>query len=457
MLRTTRRNSNLTSRKTLKQRGGAIWRPYADIDPTTSRPSVEVVNSDWENTIKLAIEKKLLPESLNLLFVQSLPTGKTPGDELHALFDAHSYQDSLLILSRQLCIAKLLFGGAFASKIFTDLTLKDATDKYSIIRDSRTNSLAKYYAYDVFTFLNLNRPVDMMGGPTRRSTDRITYLFTTYKISNEEMFLEPTILKNMFVHGLASLFISMKRNEDDIVLIAPLKASSGFEQYKSMIHFIGRFWRRYIDKDCNKYTGHGVGGSFYLEQEYKGIDEDIQKDSTNKYTANSYTKTWEGTFLKMIDIRDDTEDLTFYSKLVDVLCTKNTSKEATKLNSREYKDKNNRNMWIDFIVDLFLLYKTTPITRKTVMDFIVSSSAGTAAAAANGFIPGVLLKVAYPGTEVTPEKLLTKLAPEYISFMLHFLTVLRQNEKQYYDALPADKQPEFVAKFGSPIKEMNEA
>ena len=155
MLRTTRRNRDSASRKTLKQRGGAIWRAYADIESTTSRQSIEVVNSDWKKTIELAIEKKLLPESLKLLFVQLLPTGKKPEDELHALFDAHSYQDSLLILSRQLCIAKLLFGGDFASKIFTELTLKDAADKFDIILKDDTNKLARFYAYDVFTFLNL--------------------------------------------------------------------------------------------------------------------------------------------------------------------------------------------------------------------------------------------------------------------------------------------------------------
>jgi len=157
MLRTTRRNRDLTSRKTLKQRGGAIWREYSDIDATTSRLSVEVVNSDWKNTIELAIEKKMLPESLKMLFVQTLPSGKKPEDELHALFDAHSYQDSLLTLSRQLCVAKLLFGGDFASKIFTELTLKDAADKYNIILKGDTNRLARFYAYDVFTFLNSSR------------------------------------------------------------------------------------------------------------------------------------------------------------------------------------------------------------------------------------------------------------------------------------------------------------
>jgi hypothetical protein len=434
MLRTTRRNRDSTSRKTLKQRGGAIWREYSDIDTKTSRQSVEVVNSDWKNTIESAIEKKLLPESLNLLFVQTLTAGKSPVDELHALFDAHSYQDSLLILSRQLCVAKLLFGGDFVSKIFTELTLKDAADKFNIILKDDTNRLARFYAYDVFTFLNLARPREGL------STDRITYLFTSYRISHEEMFLEPTILKNMFVHGLTSLFISMKQNEDDIALIAPLRSSSGNTQYKNMIRFIGRFWRRYIDKDCNKYTGHGIGGSFYLEQEYK---ED--------------TPTPKGTFDEMVNIRDSTEDLTFYSKFVDVLCAKKTSGETTKLNSREYKDSKDRNTWIDFIVDLFLLYKTEPITRKSVMEFIVRDPAGTTGSAPRGFIPNELLKVAYPGTEVTPEKLLTKLAPEYISLLLHLITILKQNEKLYHDALPADKQSEFVAKFGPPIKEMNEA
>ena len=451
MLRTTRRNSNLTSRKTLKQRGGAIWREYANIDSTTSRLSVDVVNTDWKKTIELAIEKKLLPESLKLLFVQTLPSGKKTEDELHALFDAHSYQDSLLILSRQLCVAKLLFGGDFASKIFTELTLKDASEKFNIILKDDTNRLARFYAYDVFTFLNLTRPEE------GKSTDRITYLFTSYRISHEEMFLEPTILKNMFVHGLASLFISMKRNDDDIALIAPLKASSGSAQYKNMIRFIGRFWRRYIDKDCNKYTGHGVGGSFYLEQEYKGKKDDITEDTSEEYTAKFYTKSWDGTFDKMVNTRDDTELLTFYSKLVDVLCTKKTSGELTKLNSRDYKDSKDRNMWIDFIVDLFLLYKTESLTRKSVMGFIVAGPAGTTPAALRGFIPEELLKVAYPGTEVTPEKLLTKLAPEYISLMLHLITTLKHNEKQYHDALPVDKQQEFVKKFGQPIKEMNEA
>jgi hypothetical protein len=376
---------------------------------------------------------------------------KKTENELHALFDAHSYQDSLLILSRQLCVSKLLFGVDFASKIFTELTLTDASDKFNIIRKDDTNRLARFYAYDVFTFLNLKRPKEGV------STDRITYLFTSYRISHEEMFLEPTILKNMFVHGLASLFISMKRNEDDIALIAPLKASSGSAKYKNMIQFIGRFWRRYIDKDCNKYTGHGVGGSFYLEQEYKGIPNDVVNDPKEEYTANFYTKSWEGTFDKMVNTRDDTEVLTFYSKLVDVLCTKKTSGEPTKLNSREYKDSKDRNMWIDFIVDLFLLYKTTSLTRKLVMEFIVSGPTGTTGAAPGGFIPNELLKVAYPGTEVTPEKLLTKLAPEYISLLLHLITTLKHNEKQYHDALPVDKQPELVAKFGPLIKEMNAA
>jgi hypothetical protein len=448
MLRTTRRNRESASRKTLKrqvyaQTGGATWREYSNIG--SIRGDQMTVNADWKLAIEKAVEKNLVPTSLNLLFDKNLTKSKE--EELTALFDAHRYQDTLLLLSTQLTIAKVLYPSQTADKFLVDFTVVDATEKYNTIRKADTNRNAKFYAYDVFTFLNFDTP-------TRGKTERITYLFDNRDIDNEEMFLEPTILKNTFVHGLANRFISMKLDNTDISNISKLKSP----QYDPMTRFLGRVWRRYVDKEAVRYTGHGVGGSFYLNQEFKGTTDDDRHTSPVDNYAEKYVGTWEGTFDKLINLRyQEEEGRTFYSKLIDRLCIKT---EQTLNTDKEYKDIKDRGLWIDFIVDLSIYYMEHKSVRcKTLLEFIVGTGAAatTAAPADAGFIKAEMLDKKYADTNVTPAQLLLKLAPEFLSFLLHFMTILSQNEKLYYDSLPTDKQSEFVEKFGQPIANMNEA
>ena len=458
MLRTTRRNRESASRKTLKrqvyaQTGGATWREYSNIGGI--RGDQVTVNTDWKIAIEKAITKKLVPSSLTLLFEKDLTKSKE--DELTALFDAHRYQDTLLLLSTQLTIAKVFYPSDTAGKFLEDFTVKTAAEKYAIIRKADTNNTAKFYAYDVFTFLNFEPPV-------KGKTERITYLFDNRDIDNEEMFLEPTILKNTFVHGLANRFISMKLDNADINYIKTLVSP----QYDPMTRFLGRVWRRYVEKEAIRYTGHGVGGSFYLNQEFKGTDAHVSSESV-KY-AEDYGESWEGTFEKLTNLRYQKEDgRTFYSKLIDILCQK---KEQT-WNTASYKDSKNRSLWIDFIVNLSLYYMENKYVRcKTLLEVIVgtvttaattptpaaATTTPTPAAAASGFIKADMLDTKYAGTNVTPAQLLTKLAPEFLSFLLHFMTILSQNEKLYYDTLQTEaEQKAFIAKFGEPIKSMNDA
>jgi hypothetical protein len=446
MLRTTRRNRESASRKTLKrqvyaQEGGATWRDYSNIDGTTIRSSLGTVNTDWKVAIEEAVKRKLVPSSLNLLFEKDLT--KTKEEELTALFDAHRYQDTLLLLSTQLTIAKVFYPNDMGNNFLKDFKVVDAAEKYETIKRNLTNKTAKFYAYDVFTFLNFETPV-------KGNTERITYLFDNRDIDNEEMFLEPTILKNTFVHGLANRFISMKLDNADIRHITSLDS----KKYDTMTRFLGRVWRRYVDKEAIRYTGHGVGGSFYLNQEFKGTDDDDTHTTPSDNYADKYVGTWEGTFDKLINLRyQDEEGRTFYSKLIDRLCKKTDQT----LNSDIYKDINNRGLWIDFIVNLSLYYMANKSVRcKTLLKFIVGTGATTASA--TGFIKADMLDTKYADTDVTPAQLLQKLAPEFISFLLHFMTILSQNEKLYYDTLQteADKKA-FVDKFGEPIESMNDA
>lgn len=450
MLRTTRRNRESASRKTLKrqvyaQEGGATWRDYSNIGGI--RGDQVTVNTDWKLAIEKAFIQKLVPSSLNLLFEKDLT--KTKEEELTALFDAHRYQDTLLLLSTQLTIAKVLYPSKPEDNFLKDFTVVNAAEKYDIIKKSDTNRNAKFYAYDVFTFLNFETPV-------KGKTERITYLFDNRDIDNEEMFLEPTILKNTFVHGLANRFISMKLDNADIRHITSLDS----KKYDTMTRFLGRVWRRYVDKEAIRYTGHGVGGSFYLNQEFKGTDADDKHTAPNDNYAEKYEGTWEGTFDKLINLRyQEEEGRTFYSKLIDRLCQKTDQT----LNTDIYKDINNRGLWIDFIVNLSLYYMANQSVRcKTLLKFIVGTGATTtttaSTATATGFIKADMLDTKYADTDVTPAQLLQKLAPEFLSFLLHFMTILSQNEKLYYDTLQteADKKA-FVEKFGEPIESMNEA
>jgi len=310
---------------------------------------------------------------------------------------------------------------------------------------------------DVFTFLNMK---ELKTEPTHR----IQYIFGSSTIRNEELFIEPNILTNVFVSGLANFFISLKLDESDMTTLN--SNSTNPTLYAKCIRFYGRYWRRYMDKLSHETTGHGLGGSFYLNQEFKADTEPPLRQLQDGHNYKNYTDEWLGTFQKIIDEHMDPDQRTFYSELlVSIINAKDTFATDTYTNINERPD------WIKLITNLYIKYKankgwkytdyltafipnpatppTTPATPPTTPAFTFPS--GTPSGTSSG-----TLDLPIAGTEITPKILLSRMDPAFISFMLHFLTVLRQNEKLYHDSLP-DKQPEFVTKFGPPIAKMNEA
>ena len=405
MLRTTRRNRESASRKTLKrqvyaQTGGALWFTL-DNDKDNTRLK------HWADEIAEKVEKGILPESLkNLTNPDALPQ-----QQLDAFIDAHRYQDTLLQLSTSI-VKKI-------ADIPVDLNIQTASTNITKIT-LEVDTLAKTYAYDVITFLKLDYPSP--------STDKITYTFTEKKIRISDILLEPFMLKNMFINGIANIFIALKANDSDIQF---LRTQSSNVEYKNIIKLYAEYWAKYVNKQCVEYTGSFLTGSFYLTQ---------QKDEFSKEIL--YPKGGDS----------------FFAQFADLVVKDINAIKATECKNYFYISSENHRLWADLvtdilkiylgkpkigIVDIIALFDTTKYTNKTPCPHPNGVS--------TNFMPSGTDESTILNTVVTPSMLLTQIDPPLLSFILHLTHVIDENEglrMKQIEEKENGKLAEFKAKFG---------
>ena len=404
MLRTTRRNRESASRKTLKrqvyaQKGGAAWITELDNDTDGTRLK------NWKSAIAEAVTKGILPESLNNL----TNPGALPQQQLDAFIASHQYQDTLLELS--ISIAKKLAGLPE-----TPLSLQDAARNITKITASFDEIVGKY-ALDVGFFLNLHYDSS--------NTDKISYLVTgADKV--RDIIMEPNIFKNMFIHSLANIFIAAKNDSTDIQF---LKKNNSVSTQKQTISLFGRNWDKYTAKQSVEYTGKYLTGSFYLTQAY---DE----------------------FKRLLHPASPT--FTFFEAFAV-----NIINQTNSIKVKECKNYygNSPDIWVNLTSDLFNTYMASPrITIKEIIGLFDINKYDTKSCTKGSgdirtdFAPEESIDLFILGTEVSIHALLLQLDPEILSFILHFMYILEGNEtmlmKQIEASGDAAKLAAFKAKFG---------
>ncbi len=403
-----------------------MWFKYVNISPgTTGRRSEDEVNKSWETAITTACSANKLPDTLKELTVSAPTTNQL---QLQAFIDAHRFQDTLLNLSISICKEKVGI-----PEILTLLTATSHIEKLS----GYNNALSQFYATDVFGFISM---------PPKERTNRIEYIFESPTVTNQEIFLQPNILTNPFINGLSSIFISLKLDSSDIDILSSRQSATNFRQ---LTQLYGRYWRKFLNKDSVANTGIYLTGSFYLNQEY-----------VNKANPNME----DGMFKHMLSEELDTTGATFLNQLVYLMATK-TDSGLSKAECSKYHDATKTLVWLDLISDLFIEYRKIGATAWSYKTFIrffkkapcKKSNIEEERERKSKFLPNDTADIIIPDTETTITQLLNQMDREFLSFMLHFLTVLRQNEKLYHDSLPEGERAAFIAKFGPPIANMNEA
>lgn len=407
MLRTTRRNRESASRKTLKrqvyaQTGGARWFTL-DNDKDNTRLK------HWADEIAEAVTSNILPESLN----QLTKPDATPQQQLDAFIDAHRYQDTLLQLS--ISIAKK------QASIPEDLNIKTASENITKLTDSLDAS-AKKYAFDVITFLNLEYPKD--------STDKLSYIFTAKKIRISDILLEPFMLKNMFINGIANIFIALKENDSDIQFLREQKEKPDF---KGIIALYAAYWKKYIEKQSVEYTGSFLTGSFYLTQRKDEFSEGILHHTNPDYAP-------------------------FFQQFAELVVKDINAIKATECKNYFYISSENHRLWANLVTDIFKIYLGKPkigivdiIALFDITKYTDTTECTNPNGVSTNFMPPDTAKSTILNTVVTPSMLLNQIDPPLLSFILHLTHVIDENEglrmKQIEEKEPG-KLAEFKAKFG---------
>jgi hypothetical protein len=259
------------------------------------------------------------------------------------------------------------------------------------------------------------------------STDKITYLFTERKISISDILLEPTIFKNMMVDSIANIFISLKQDNSDITY---LNSQVTNPKYDDIIKLYGKFWKKYTDKRCVDYTGSFLTGSFYLTQ---------QKDEfTNEIVAGVNP---------------------FFRQFADLIVKDKNSIKEKECKNYFYIPEENNHLWAYLVSDICKIYLTT--AKVEISDIIKLFNVATydnktPCNNPNGisttFVPTGTEESNILKTDVTVNMLLSQIDPPLLSFVLHLLQVINENEtllmKQIETSGDDAKLQAFKTKFG---------
>jgi hypothetical protein len=404
MLRTTRRNRDLASRKTLKrqvyaQKGGALWFTLEN-DIGNTRLNM------WTSVIEAAVTKGTLPESLNNL----TKPDATPQQQLDAFIACHQYQDTLLNMSIHIAKKQL--------NIPEDLNIQIVAANITKVTASFDNMVG-IYAHDVLSFLNLETN-------ETPKTDKITYI-TSGLSQRKNIILEPRIFKNMFIDSLANIFIAAKNNTSDINF---LKSKMGDSNLRNIVRLFGMNWKNYTDKQSVEYTGTYLTGSFFLAQPYDEFKKILEPDNSS----------------------------TFFEEFAYGIISKTN---AIKINEcKNYEYGNALELWVKLTSDLFNTYVATPrigiieiIKYFDINNYTEKDCKGMSGLEVDAlFAPNDSIDLPILGTTITIHTLLLQIDKELLSFMMHLLQVINENEillmKQIEASGDAGKLAEFKTKFG---------
>lgn len=421
MLRTTRRNRDSTSRKTLKrqvyaQEGGFILMDSYDLPGSDRFSKMSDRKLRWINELKKDQYKEPFAPLVKVLESSS----STPTEKFDALLLCHMYQDKLLLVP--LDIIKQEAG------ITSALSLATIKTHYSSIT-ATLGEIAYYFSIDIMAMLDFKK--DYTG--TIKPTDRINFFYNPRKNLLIDILLKPLSLTNMFIYTLANLFLRFKQ---DFSEIKELQTGVDSDIQTGTTEYLSHHYNNYIIEESVAKTTRRPAGSFYLSQdfdEYKTLINGVP-DYDDYISENFFLRALLTQFVV-------NKERTVECRSYDTRINKGVNMNDKETKATEYDRV--RKIWVDLVSDLFFIYSTLPPTW-TMKDILTAftytsckiplpSSSVTSATISIEALHNIalILEQKILGTEITLKQILEKMDYNAFSFMIHLFAVLRENENEY--------------------------